>query len=132
LQINGWVSGDEMITVGVTARVSKQGTTSSADSTPPSTSEKSVTTHVRSKSGEPVIIGGLIQTDTDVQEQRVPGLGAIPGLGALFRNRKTTVEETEVVIYLVPFVQKSPSAIMDSEKRVSTYYQKYVSGESLY
>jgi type II secretory pathway component GspD/PulD (secretin) len=132
LQINGWVSGDEMITVGVTAKVSKQGSASSSSTittTPPSTSEKSVTTHVRSKSGETVIIGGLIQTDTDVIEKRVPLLGRIPGLGYLFKNKQVTVEETEMVIYLVPFVQKSLSTIADSERRIRTYYQKYVSGE---
>jgi type II secretory pathway component GspD/PulD (secretin) len=133
LQINGWVSGDEMITVGVTAKVSKQGAVPTSNTTttnPPSTSEKSVTTHVRSKSGEPVIIGGLIQTDTDVIEKRVPFLGKIPLLGLLFKTKQITVEETEMVIYLVPFVQKTSGTVADSEKRMRTYYQKYVSGES--
>jgi hypothetical protein len=53
-------------------------------------------------------------------------------LGLLFKSKQTTVEETEMVIYLVPFVQKPSSTIADSEKRVRTYYQKYVSGEILY
>ncbi|MGI5093530.1 type II and III secretion system protein, partial [Treponema socranskii] len=50
LSIKGWVSGDDMITVAVDARVSKQGTTNDT-TVPPPTSEKKVTTNVRAKSG---------------------------------------------------------------------------------
>jgi type II secretory pathway component GspD/PulD (secretin) len=135
LQINGWVSGDEMVTVNVTARVSKQGAASSDDDTtanPPSTSEKSVTTHVRSQSGRPVVIGGLLQTETDIQEKKLPFLGYIPLLGKLFTSATVSVAETEVVIYLVPYVQKPAPAAMDTERQMRAYYQKYVSGEAAF
>ena len=60
LNINGWASGDDMVTVKVDAQVSKQGSVDSSStdiSNPPSTSEKKVSTSVRTKNGEPVIIG---------------------------------------------------------------------------
>ncbi|ULQ59031.1 type II and III secretion system protein [Brucepastera parasyntrophica] len=135
LKIKGWVSGDEMVTVSVNAKVSKQGAATSTDNTtsnPPPTSEKSVNTHVRSKSGQPIIIGGLLQSETDVTEKRVPFFGSIPLLGLLFRSEQITVTDTELVIYLIPFVEKSSNTMLDMEKRMRTYYQKYVSGEITY
>ena len=71
LNINGWASGDDMVTVKVDAQVSKQGSVDSSSteiSNPPSTSEKKVSTSVRTKNGEPVIIGGLIQQEEDTTE----------------------------------------------------------------
>ena len=135
LRIQGWVSGDEMITVNVDAHVSKQGAVSASDDTtssPPSTSEKSVNTHVRAKSGQPIIIGGLLQSESDVIEKRVPFLGDIPLLGLLFRSEQITVTETEFIIYLIPFVEKPPATLVDMEKNMRTYYSKYISGDILY
>ena len=127
LSINGWVSGDDMVTVKVDAQVSKQGTTETAstDTTtnPPSTSEKKVSTNVRTKSGESVVIGGLFQQETDVTEKRVPILGAIPFIGNLFKSKSTSVADTEFIIYLVPFVEKEEvQEVSDFER----YYRKYV------
>ena len=138
LSINGWVSGDEMITVNVNASVSKQGSSDSSsgsssatsDSIPPSTSEKKVTTNVRTKSGEPVIIGGLLQEEKDVSEKKVPVLGYIPLLGLLFSSKTESVAETEMIIYLVPFVEKTGDTKLDFNKNIEKYYRKYVNKNS--
>jgi len=136
IKVNGWVSGDEMITVAVSADLSKQGTTGSSssssstdttDSTPPSTSEKTVTTNVRTKSGVPIIISGLLQSETDRSESRVPVLGSIPVLGALFRTTKDSLATTELVIYLVPFVERSSTTTLQEEKNIRSLYERYVS-----
>lgn len=131
LSVNGWVSGDDMITVDVDAVVSKQGTVETSSSSgdvanPPSTSEKKVTTHVRTKSGTPVIIGGLLQEEKDVTVKKVPVIGSIPFLGLLFRSKVETVSKTELVIYLVPFVEKSGSSDFDFTKNIERFYTKYV------
>jgi general secretion pathway protein D len=136
IKISGWVSGDEMITVSVSADLSKQGSTDSSsssssssdttDSTPPSTSEKTVTTNVRTKSGVPIIISGLLQSETDKTETRVPVLGSIPVLGALFRTTKDTLATTELVIYLVPFVEHNGSTPLQEEKNIRSLYDRYV------
>jgi type II secretory pathway component GspD/PulD (secretin) len=135
LKIKGWVSGDGMITVSVDAKVSKQGAVSSSDTStanPPPTSEKSVNTHVRSKSGEPIIIGGLLQSETDVTEKRIPFLGDIPLLGLLFRSDQIIVTDSELIIYLIPFVQQQPNSLIDMEKRMRSYYHTYILKESAY
>ena len=103
LEITGWVSGDGMITSTITASVSRQGADlSKKTGNPPPTSEKLVTTQVRAKSGEPIILSGLVQDEASSSEQGVPLLSQIPGLGMLFKSQSSSNARTEMVIYLVP------------------------------
>ncbi|KYZ76448.1 type II and III secretion system protein [Anaerosporomusa subterranea] len=57
-------------------------------------------TTVRMKDGETIVIGGLIGSDESKQFSKIPGLGDLPILGALFRNTNQTKNETEVIIIL--------------------------------
>jgi type II secretory pathway component GspD/PulD (secretin) len=57
-------------------------------------------TQVRMKAGETIVIGGLIGSDESKQFSKVPGLGDLPILGALFRNTNQIQNETEVIILL--------------------------------
>ena len=132
VSVNGWVSGDGMVTVKVDAQVSKQGKTDSASSNnstdtvpPPSTSEKKVSTNVRTKSGEPVVIGGLFQQEEEISEKKVPILGSIPLLGALFKKKIVTMVDTEFVIYLVPFVEKPVNEKLTEEENLERLMKKY-------
>lgn len=132
LSINGWVSGDGMITVKVDAQVSKQGSAESSSSgnsadtsVPPATTEKKVSTNVRTKSGEPVIIGGLFQQEEDVSEKGVPLLGQIPVAGNLFKKRQTTVAESEFIIYLIPFLEENETDVLTEEENLARLKEKY-------
>lgn len=130
LKISGWSSGNDMITVNVEAQISKQGGNSSIDNSDslPTTSEKKVITNVRAKSGEPVIIGGLLQTEVDKAEKRVPILGSIPLVGNLFKSKVTSTIETELVIYLVPFVEMKGNTSSEYDKQIRDFYQRYIGG----
>jgi type II secretory pathway component GspD/PulD (secretin) len=132
LSINGWASGDGMVTVKVEAMVSKQGSSESSSgrgatdtAAPPSTSEKKVSTNVRTKSGEPVIIGGLFQQEEDVSEKKVPFLGSIPLIGNLFKSRQVSMVESEFIIYLIPFVEAASDEISGEMENLERLQKKY-------
>ena len=109
LDVLGWVSGDGMITSKVTASVSRQGNdTSASTGNPPPTSEKLVTTEVCSKSGEPVVLSGLVQVAESQQQKGSPWISKIPVLGNLFKAKDTTKENMQMVIYLVPHLDGEP------------------------
>ena len=91
----------------------------------PSTSEKKVSTNVRTKSGEAVVIGGLFQQEEEVSEKRVPFLGKIPLIGFLFKKKVVSVAETEFVIYLVPFVEKAESEVLGEGENLERLKKKY-------
>ena len=111
LEIDGWVSGDNIITMSVNTSVSKQGVdTSNTTGNPPATTEKNITTKIRAKDGEPVILSGLSQNSLSTSSQGIPGVSKIPVLGNLFKKRNTTKEKTEMTIYLVPHIEQSIAA----------------------
>ncbi len=108
LEITGVVTGDGMITSKITASVSRQGSDLSATTgNPPPSSEKVITTEVRAKSGEPVVLSGLVQNEDSESVSRTPVLSKIPLLGHLFKSKEKSKEKTELVIYLVPSSEKS-------------------------
>ena len=59
---------------------------------------------VRAKSGQLVIIGGLMREELDKTNYKTPVLGDIPGLGKLFRSEQTQRNTVELVILLRPIV----------------------------
>lgn len=59
---------------------------------------------IRAKSGDVVVIGGLMKSQTLDQVSKVPLLGDIPALGHLFRNVSQVTQKTELVILLKPTV----------------------------
>ena len=134
VSLNGWISGDNMITMTVNATISKQNTdnssssnsSSSATTTLPSTSERVVTTQVRTKSGEPVVISGLIKEDITDTESRVPFLGRIPLLGRLFKHTTKGKEKTEIVIYIVPHLIQDQETSDSDSLNIERYYSNFI------
>jgi len=61
-------------------------------------------TVIRAKSGEIVVIGGLMQSIVSETESKTPLLGDIPILGNLFKNKRNTEVKKELVILIKPTV----------------------------
>lgn len=61
-------------------------------------------TVIEAKSGEIVVIGGLMKTENRTIVSKVPFLGDIPLLGVLFQNKSIQKVKTELVILLKPTV----------------------------
>ena len=106
LEIDGWVSGDGVITMQIGTSVSKQGVdVSKKNGNPPPTSEKNITTKIRARSGEPVVLSGLSQSDYSDSSQGVPFISKIPVLGNLFKSKDKSETKTEMTIYLLPHIE---------------------------
>jgi general secretion pathway protein D len=70
---------------------------------------------IKVNSGQIAVLGGLIQDSINDIEDIVPVLGSLPGIGALFTQRKKVNAKTELVIFLRPVVVRDPS--MDGDFR---------------
>ena len=64
---------------------------------------------VRAQDGQVIIIGGLMQDQSNKRRAQSGGLGDIPILGALFRQKADSSRQSELVILLRPIVADSPS-----------------------
>ena len=65
---------------------------------------RSADTIVTVKDGEPMVIGGLIGAEDAKSVSKIPFLGDLPILGALFRNHKKSKSESELLIFLTAHV----------------------------
>ena len=127
LDINGWVSGDGMITTTLSASVSKRGSEASTSAgNPPPTSEKILTTQVRARSGEAVVLSGLRQNDSTIFEQRMPFISKIPILGWLFKSKNNTQESTQMIIYLVPHVDLVNDEYTINGLKTASIYSRFI------
>lgn len=131
VNLNGWISGDNMITMTVNATISKQNSDSGNSNsksltTLPSTSERVVTTQVRAKSGEPIIISGLIKDDDSEISAGTPFLSQIPLFGHLFKQSAKTKDKTEIVIYIVPHLIQEYTKSDNETVNMKRYYEEFV------
>ena len=67
---------------------------------------RSADTTVTVRDGEPMIIGGLIGAEEEKSVSKIPFLGDLPILGALFRNHRKSKSESELIIFLTAHVLK--------------------------
>ncbi len=65
---------------------------------------KHVKTQVRVEDGGTVVLGGIYEETNRNDEAKVPGLGDVPGLGWLFKNRDQNRRKSELLIFLTPRV----------------------------
>ncbi len=65
---------------------------------------RKTSTEFNVRSGETIVLSGLIQRETATNIDKVPGLGDIPIIGALFRSKKFQNKETELVVFVTPTV----------------------------
>ncbi|WP_018988314.1 type IV pilus secretin family protein [Aromatoleum toluclasticum] len=68
----------------------------------PPIDKKSVTTEVMVENGGTVVIGGVFEEEETTTVSRVPLLGEIPYLGALFRSTSTQSARRELLVFLTP------------------------------
>jgi MSHA biogenesis protein MshL len=59
---------------------------------------------VKARSGQIIVIGGLMRNSTRDETFGTPGLSKIPGIGSLFKSTRSVETKTELVILLKPIV----------------------------
>ncbi len=91
-ELLGYQSGKVGTAAGVTAGVSLTDY--------PVVATREAETHILVKSGQTVVIGGMMRDKKSVTQIRVPFLGSIPLLGVLFRREMVNTEKLELLIFL--------------------------------
>ena len=66
-------------------------------------------TEVSLREGETLIIAGLLRQDASGNVDKVPGLGDVPVLGALFRSRMYREQQTDLVVFVTPRFVEDPA-----------------------
>ncbi len=77
---------------------------------------RSTKTNVMIKSGDTIVISGLMQEETEDSSSGVPFLGNIPVLGYLFSYKQKSSVKTELIVFLTPHVIGVPGTFLRSRK----------------
>jgi pilus assembly protein CpaC len=77
---------------------------------------------VNVKSGETIILSGLLSVFDSANMDKVPGLGDIPLLGALFRSKEVQENRNELIILATPEIVK----IENPKNTISDYMRKNI------
>jgi len=84
-------------TVGEIFQTSRGGSVPSIDT-------REVATTVLVGNGDTIVLGGIFQDNKTSNEEKVPWLGDVPGLGALFRRRANETSKRELLIFVTPTI----------------------------
>ena len=91
------------VDIDLTQEVSTPGTAAVGATSPPIDTRK-VTTKLTLRDGSSVLLAGLMQQNLQRSNSGVPWLKDIPGVGVLFRNTTDTVNKTELIVLITPYV----------------------------
>ena len=92
------------------------------------TSKRAIKTEILAEHGQTVVLGGLISDNTQYSRQAVPGLGAIPGLGRLFRSDGKSNQKRNLLVFIHPtIVGHGSEASKLAQQRYSQLYSLQLS-----
>jgi general secretion pathway protein D len=89
------------------------------DSADISTNKRSIKTTVLIEDGGVIVLGGLMSDTVTESEDRVPGLGAIPLIGNLFKSRSSSRQKKNLLVFIRPTIMR------DAEATENTSESKY-------
>ncbi len=75
-------------------------------------------TDMTAKSGETIVLGGIIQKQFSETIRKVPILGSIPGLGWAFKKKDKTAREVELFVFLRPRVIRTAEDALKAEAEI--------------
>jgi len=83
----------------------------------PEVNVQEIDTVVKVNSGQPIVMGGLLQDRIIDTQEGVPVLGEVPVFGSLFKTQKDLITKTELVIFLKATLIETPSDTIHNTDR---------------
>ena len=120
LKVKPRLSSNNQVTLEVETVIEDIDPSSEQIADRPTTTKRKVVTNAIVKNGEMIILGGLIKNAGGQGVQKVPFLGDIPYLGSLlFTHTSDVNRESNVVIYLTPYIVRRPQDLKHLRKMLS-------------
>jgi general secretion pathway protein D len=94
--------------------------------------ERVATTTLTVKDQQTVVIGGLVRNKVARSESKVPFLGDIPVIGALFRTSSTQNEKSNLVLVLTPHIIRDQDDLRRIHERKMQERQEFIDHQALF
>lgn len=102
LKVKPRISNGDKVTLEITTKMEDIGQTLTNGQ--PDTSKKDITTMAIVNNGESIILGGYIKEKNEKTVEKIPLLGDIPLIGALFRNSYEIKDKINLVVIITPYI----------------------------
>jgi general secretion pathway protein D len=117
LTVTPHINSSGIVTLSLNQEVSSAVPNTTSQIVAPVINKSTFQTSIVLADGEPLALGGIITTTNSVAKDRIPGLGDIPFVGALFGTTTQKTERDEIVLILTPHVlQNVPQAASQSQE----------------
>lgn len=126
LKIKTRILGDDMVQLEVASDVNDLVSGTSAEPGGWRFTKRSVNSKIMVRDGKVIVIGGLMQDSYKNGSDKVPLLGDIPLIGALFRYDQKTREKTNLMVFLRPEIMASPE---DTRHTVINKYESLMQSQ---
>jgi general secretion pathway protein D len=102
------VTAGDLVTMDINQIISTIGANAQvAGVSYPTFNQRQINTQVAVRSGETVVLGGLIQDSDQSGKSGIPFLSSIPVIGALFGTHTSNAQRTELLVIITPRVLRS-------------------------
>jgi general secretion pathway protein D len=113
LDISPTINEGGMVQMELTQEVSTAGEAAAGGN--PNINKRKIQTKMVARNGQTIAIGGMISHSLTTQKSKVPILGDLPILGALFSSRSGSDRTTELILLVTPYVLSDA----DDAKKIS-------------
>jgi len=105
LEVTPSITPDDRIIMDLTITKDRPDFTRSVLGTPP-LEKREIQTNVLVNNGETVVLGGILEDEKSQNQEKVPVLGDVPFLGALFRQELNKNLSNELLFFITPRILK--------------------------
>ena len=111
LTITPHIGTEDNLKLDIHQKVTALAPGTTAGTTTPTTTVREAKTSVSVDDGSTIVIGGLIRDDSTKVLHKVPLLGDIWIIGALFRRTEETTEKRNLLIFITPYIIREKGRI---------------------
>lgn len=104
LKVTPQITPDNRLILNLKVNQDKRGSPEVQNVPPIDTRE--LETQVLVDNGQTIVLGGIFQRDSSNQVERIPFLGSLPLIGALFKHTTEKTKQTELLIFITPKIIK--------------------------
>lgn len=118
LEVTPRISPANEVALNINQQISSANLSQTLAGSNPVVSQRSLSSQVNIRSGETVLLGGMIQERSEELEDGIPVLRQIPILGNAFNRTVNTQSRTELLILLTPRVVRSDAQVSDLTRQL--------------
>jgi general secretion pathway protein D len=120
LKVKPQVNEGGGVTLEIAQEVSQAGANTTSGIVAPLIGKSSVTSTIVVENGQTIALGGFIRENNDYDRSRIPLIGRVPVVGALFGNTTQSHTRSELIVLVTPHVlqNKDDADLATEELRV--------------